>query len=104
MGQTQNPGRSPAFRVTQTPQGKADYLDGSTSENCLIFGTYLHGLFHNSSFTRALIGGLLRSRNTPDSPMNVQSKSDPYNELADMVRQNLNIPEVYRIMQERVIG
>jgi hypothetical protein len=40
MGQTENPGHSSAFQVTQTPQGEAGYFDGATNQYCLVFGTF----------------------------------------------------------------
>ncbi len=62
MGQTKKSSLSPAFRVTQTPRGETDYFDGSVSENGLIFGTYLHGLFHNPGFAGAILSWLQKRR------------------------------------------
>jgi adenosylcobyric acid synthase len=101
MGQTKYPSPSPAFQVTQTPRGQADYFEGAANKNHLVFGTYLHGLFHNKEFTRGLLDLLQKRRNKPLNLTNNETKKDPYDDLAILIRNNLDIPEVYRIIREK---
>ena len=54
MGQTEGHDSEGPFRVFETPQGGSNYVDGSASDDCLIFGSYIHGLFHNAAFTTAV--------------------------------------------------
>lgn len=103
MGQEKKSNLSPAFQVMQTPCGETTYFDGSVSENCLIFGTYLHGLFHNPDFTEAILNWL-QKRRTSGIQVKLRERNSPYDELAKVVRENLNMPEVYRILSGRLNG
>jgi adenosylcobyric acid synthase len=97
MGQTRGQNHAPAFQVVETPQGKADYFDGAVSDNCLICGSYIHGLFHNASFTHALLNRLRQLRGLPVATAVPINKDKQYDELATIVRANLNMPQVYKI-------
>jgi adenosylcobyric acid synthase len=57
MGQT-NSNKNPVLQVIENPRGKPDYSDGAMSESGWVFGSYLHGLFHNTDFVQALINNL----------------------------------------------
>jgi adenosylcobyric acid synthase len=97
MGQTDNAGAAPVFQIEPNDAGRPTVTDGAVSENGLVFGTYLHGLFQNEDFTHALLAGL-RRRGAPIATTANSINTDPYGELAEMVRKNLNMPEVYRIL------
>jgi adenosylcobyric acid synthase len=97
MGQTRNQICQPVLKVLETPQGKADYLDGAISSNGLIFGTYIHGLFHNANFTNRLLNKLRHLRRLPASPAVSINKQEMYDKLADVIRQNLDMPQVYKL-------
>ncbi len=97
MGQTENQNQQDAFQVIETPQGRADYPDGAVSEDCLTFGSYIHGLFHNLDFTRALLNRLRQFRGLPAATAVPMSKDKQYDELAKVVRQSLNMHQVYDI-------
>ncbi len=97
MGQTGKHNCSPAFQVIETPQGKVDYFDGAVSNDRPVFGSYIHGLFHNNEFTHALLNRLRRLRGLPVSPAISINKEEQYNKLAEVIRQNLDMPQVYKI-------
>ncbi len=97
MGQTRNQNYSPAFQVLKTPQGKTDYFDGTASSNRLIFGTYIHGLFHNINFTNAFLNRLRQLRGLPTATAISINKEAQYDKLAEIIRQNLDISQVYKI-------
>ena len=97
MGQTSNHKCQPVLQILETPQGKADYLDGAISSNGLIFGTYIHGLFHNSKFTHLLLNKLRHLRKLPTYQAISINKQEMYDKLADAIRQNLNMPQVYKL-------
>jgi adenosylcobyric acid synthase len=97
MGQTSNQNYKPVLQIVETPQGKADYFDGATSDDCLIFGSYVHGLFHNADFTQALLNRLRQLRGLPLAATVSMNKDKQYDELARIVRGNLNMRQVYKI-------
>ncbi len=97
MGQTGSQNHEPAFQVVETPQGEANYFDGAASDDCLIFGSYIHGLFHNVNFTNALLNRLRQFRGLPVATAVLINKDKQYDELARIVRQNLNMRQVYKI-------
>ncbi len=102
MGQTRSENHPAVFQVVETPQGKADYFDGAASDDCLIFGSYLHGLFHNSNFTSALLNRLRKLRVLPTVEASLIDKDERYNELAEIVRQNLNMHDIYKIIRKEM--
>jgi adenosylcobyric acid synthase len=97
MGQTRSRNHPAAFKVVATPQGKASYFDGAASDDCLIFGSYIHGLFHNVNFTQALLNRLRQLRGLPVAAAVAINKDKQYDELARIVRENLNLRQVYKI-------
>ncbi|MFC2071153.1 cobyric acid synthase [Chloroflexota bacterium] len=97
MGQTKSQNHLAAFQAVETPQGEANYFDGATSNNCLIFGSYIHGLFNNDNFTHALLSRLRQIRGLPAAGTVTINKDKQYDELARIVRENLNMRQVYKI-------
>jgi adenosylcobyric acid synthase len=95
MGQTENPNLEPCFEILETPAGGVHNADGAISESGLIFGSYLHGLFHNTGFTQALLSHLRELRGLPASTGTLKDKDKQYDELAKIVRQNLDIRRIY---------
>jgi len=104
MGQTRSQNHPSAFQVVETPQGTADYSDGAVNGDCLIVGTYIHGLFHNVNLTLALLNRLRKLRGLPLAATKSIDRDEQYNELARIVRENLDMSEVYRIALERKHG
>jgi len=96
MGQSSG-GAEPAFQVIQTPFGPAQYFDGSVSREGWIFGSYLHGLFHNLEFTRILLNNLRKRRGLAEENQAWRSKDSQYDELAKIVRGSLDMERIYRI-------
>ncbi len=97
MGQTISQNCQPAFQILETPQGKADYFDGAISSNGLIFGTYIHGLFHNTSFTHHFLNKLRQLRGLPTTSAISISRQEMYDKLAEIIRHNLDMSQIYNI-------
>ena len=97
VGQTISRNHQPAFRILETPQGKADYFDGAVDKKGLIFGTYIHGLFHNTEFTHQLLNRLRQLRELPAVSAISINRQEIYDKLADVIRQNLDMSRVYKI-------
>lgn len=97
MGQTISHSHQPAFKIVETPERRKAYFDGTINDNGIILGTYIHGLFHNSEFTRSFLRQLRQMRGLPSASINPVNKDEPYNKLADVIRQNLDIRRIYKI-------
>jgi adenosylcobyric acid synthase len=97
MGQTTSHNCQPVFQILETPQGKVDYFDGAVSSNGLIFGSYIHGLFHNADFTHRLLNGLRQLLGLPITSALSKNKQEMYDKLADIIRQSLDMPQVYKL-------
>ncbi|MGM0653365.1 MAG: hypothetical protein ACQES4_11395, partial [Bacillota bacterium] len=81
--------------------------EGAVSESGNVFGTYMHGIFDNFSWTNKLLNGLRRHRglSEQDSPLPgtyQDFKEQEYDRLADLVRENLDMEQVYRIIKKEV--
>lgn len=101
MGQTDSQRNTSAFQIIATPQGTTDYGDGMLNETGNVLGTYMHGLFQNREFCRVFLNALRRcwGLSEDDNDMTTE-KADEYDKLAKLVRKNLDISSIYRIMQE----
>jgi len=105
MGQTRSDGGMSAFYIFETPGGKVDCFDGTLNTQGTVLGTYLHGLFHNPSFRRTLLNSLRRRRGLPERwDETMIGKEQQYNRLAELVRSSLDIPAIYKIMEESING
>jgi adenosylcobyric acid synthase len=102
MGQTRSEEKTNAFQIIETPQGKADYTDGVLNTQGAILGTYMHGLFHNDDFRQIFLNNLRRHWRVAEIKGGTTAKEQQYDRLAELVRQSLNIPEIYRIMEAEV--
>ena len=68
-----------------------------------VFGTYVHGIFDNDNFRRQVINAIRRKKNLPplESARNVRAeKQKSYERLAKVVRENLNMNLLRKIIFE----
>jgi len=104
MGRTES-GKEGILRVLATPQGPADYADGALNAEGTVLGTYLHGLFHNDTFRRGFLAALRRYWKLPEKQSDVTgSRERQYDRLAEIVRESLDMTQVYRILEAGVGG
>ena len=84
-----------------SPEGQPE---GAVNANGSVFGAYLHGLFDNLAFTRALLDNLRPSGNhsAPDAPPPdyADLRHREYDRLADMIENHLDISCLRRIIEE----
>lgn len=86
--------------LTSLTRGGGTVLDGAQNGAC--YGTYVHGIFDRQAVSQALISALLARRGLSDT--NICSldteayKQQQYDMLADAVRQALDMPAIYRIL------
>ncbi len=97
LGQTNCGETGAAFEITRRSGEAGDHFDGALSKGGRIFGTYLHGLFDNATFRRALLQNIKPEFNHTDSQTSLPSKDAQYDKLAALVRENLDIDRIYRI-------
>ena len=98
MGQTIGNNTKPLFLVTQKVGRQAGYIDGAVNPDGLTFGSYLHGLFDNANFRHTFLSRLRQRKGLSLIPRQpIPSREQQYNELADIVRQSLNLKLVYQI-------
>ncbi|AKB55283.1 Cobyric acid synthase [Methanosarcina barkeri MS] len=72
--------------------------DGAIDETGLVIGTYLHGLFDNKNIRDALMQYLYEKKGLEYIPENTMTESDAYEELANVVEQNLDMEKLYEII------
>lgn len=79
-----------------------------------VYGTYIHGIFDNMELTRGLLKNIYELKsdrsaaNEPDRRMEVKEhrksnsfkdfKEEQYNKLAGLIRENLDMDEIYKII------
>lgn len=78
--------------------GQNDEIIGLRSQNGMIWGTYLHGVFDRDAFRRWFIDCQRKKRGMkPLGKITVTYDLEPaFNRLADMVREGLRIDDIYR--------
>ena len=83
------------------------YLEGSINKNGNVVGTYLHGIFDEIDFTRALLNNIREEKGLERIESKVTSfedfKQNEYDKLADLLREHLDIEKIYEIMKEHKI-
>lgn len=78
----------------------APHPEGAVRADGRVFGTYLHGLFHNDTWRRAWLDGLRTSKGLEPLGTTFASfsrKEEAFNRLADVVRSHLRMDLVYEI-------
>ncbi|WHE06772.1 cobyric acid synthase [Thermoanaerobacterium thermosaccharolyticum] len=76
--------------------------DGCVSSDGKVFGTYMHGIFENTDFTRRLINIVRKSKGFREIDYIEdyrEFKEREYDRLADIVRNSLDINKIYKIMK-----
>ena len=78
--------------------------DGAISKDGLVAGCYLHGIFDNTRFTRALLDTLRQRKGLAPWEGEIvdyrQWKDNQFNQLADAMCQHIDIDRLYQIMQQ----
>ena len=77
--------------------------DGMINKDLTVFGTYIHGIFDSSEFTRSFLNlirrrkGLIPLENR--APDYWEYKEGQYDKLAEIVRSNLDMKKFYEILK-----
>jgi adenosylcobyric acid synthase len=103
MGETQIHGAAqPLLKLKQRNDQAVQAWDGAVSPDHKVYGTYLHGIFDNSRFTRAFLNRIRRWKGLgprDDYPSDYwQYKETQFDQLAEIVRANLDMAKIYAIL------
>lgn len=84
---------------------KSDKIkEGALSPDGLILGTYLHGIFDNDLLRRQILNNLRVNKGwdvSNEEPVNFRViQEDSFNKLAFLVRNNLDMSQIYEIMNQ----
>lgn len=97
------PGAHPFLEIVQRLDKQEKVIDGVTNAEGNVWGTYLHGIFDNTAFTRQLLNnvrkkkGLAPITEIPESYREFKEKE--YDRLAQHVRAHLDMPWLYSILK-----
>ena len=106
MGRTEDCTSEALHPIVLTKRGRESCGDvhGTAREDGLVWGTYMHGIFDNDEFRRSLLNCLRRKKGLPDLPSRRNFRAEKqrnYDRLARIVRANLDMDRLYRIMAGR---
>ncbi len=106
MGQTKVEKDKPLLKIRTRSNIEVDEIDGVISEDGRIFGTYIHGIFDNTIFTRRFLNKVrvhkgLEIIDDVDFDY-LKHKDQQYNELADLVREHLDMEQIYKIVENGI--
>ena len=85
------------LHVVERAGQPVDEPDGAVSDDGLLVGTYLHGLFENAPVREALLAWLRARRGEvaaatePAAPVSPVAPADPYERWADVLEQTLAV-------------
>ena len=102
MGKSERSQKSkqlPVFKIVRRGANKVELIDGLKTEDGNIWGTYMHGIFENDFFRRRFLDSIRIKKGS--KPLNITTKYDrekEYNKLAEVVRNNIDMDEIYRII------
>ena len=99
MGQTVGDHIEPPFQIEERSRRPCWDVDGCQSMEGGVLGTYVHGLFHNRELRRSILAGLATRKGvTLHFGADVWSKEEEYDKLANLIRNNLDMNLIYRII------
>ncbi len=103
MGQTtRHEGVKPFVNILSKLDKPTNILDGAINETGKVFGTYVHGIFDDIEFCRGFLNQIREEKGLSHLESEVESfeeyKEQAYNDLADLVRNHLDMDKIYEII------
>ena len=104
MGQTKHAENSrPLFNVIQQHDSSAERHEGCISDDGLVWGTYIHGIFDSSAFRREFLNQLRVHRGWPRlTPQNHRSRVADLDSLAALVSENFDCEMLNEILTKEI--
>lgn len=87
--------------IQLSDQPEAYHSDGVISEDRLLWGTYIHGIFHNDRFRHSWLNEARRGKGIPISNNEISYqglREQSFDRLADHFRQYVNMERIYQII------
>ena len=89
----------PVFKIIKRGRDIVELMDGLKTEDGRIWGTYMHGIFENDFFRREFLDSIrIKKGLQPLKTAAKYNREDEYDKLAEVIRNNINMDEIYRIM------
>lgn len=93
----------PAFRILESSGKNINAPDGAVSEDGMVFGTYIHGIFDSNGFRRQVLNNLrvkkgLMPLSAAGSITAFEQRNKDLDKLAAVVRGSLDMDKIYAIM------
>ena len=103
MGRTTlNKGIRSMFHICKRQSQEVALQDGAVSSDGRVWGTYVHGIFDNDDFRRSFLNLLRREKGLPSREATRfsynEEKERSFNLLASLVRENLDVDKVNKII------
>jgi adenosylcobyric acid synthase len=86
------------FTVTSPDNTSDSYRDGGINQTGMVFGSYIHGLFNNTEFTRRIIDNLCSLRNLRPAEGGALDREKAYDDMASVFRESLDMAAIYKII------
>jgi adenosylcobyric acid synthase len=102
MGKSGARSNNPICRISEA-NGR-EYTDGNVNGSGKIFGTYMHGLFHNAAFMDKFIDNLCSLCKLSGPTHAAMDKEKAYDDLAEVFRANLNMNKLNEIISGGIYG
>ena len=97
------PGCVPFLRLNRRGGEEVDLLDGVCNAEGNVLGSYLHGIFDQGGFWRAIVDRVRAARGMALAEGEIltmeQFREREFDRLADIVRQNLDMEKIYAIIR-----
>ncbi len=99
MGETKLGNNARPFaRIFRRGESSVLIEDGGVSVGGRVFGTYLHGIFENTRFREIYLNRIRQEKGMAlRRGIHKQSKIDPYDQLAEQLEKNLDLPKLLNI-------
>jgi adenosylcobyric acid synthase len=89
----------PVFKVIERSREPVEDLDGASSEDGSVWGTYLHGLFDAPLFRRRILNSLRQRRGwEPLDPERLPCTNDQAESLATLIREHVDLHLLHQIL------
>lgn len=104
MGRTDlGDGVVPAFEISHRFGGTDGIMDGASSIDGMVWGTYIHGIFDGACFRREIINALRVMKGLPrlELPASLsawEQRQRDYDRLAGVVRGSLDMGKIYSLL------
>jgi adenosylcobyric acid synthase len=104
MGTTEGSGAArPVFQILEEMGEVAERFDGAKSEDGLVWGTYLHGVFDAPPIRRDFLNPLRKRRGWPAlNALKVSSPAQTLDSLATLIRQHVDLVALDRVLNENL--